>query len=810
MPSAKTTLTMDGTRYDAAWARAIATAGASSKAIEGKLAAMRAGIQKMPDTPEKNAAIVKYWAFRNRALSQGLAVEQAAELASAKLTAAARLRIAAESRVAAAYERYMDVGGRLSRGQSGAGAARDELADALRAQRAFRDIGSAAGAATGPVRGLSLVMRETQLDTALAKAVAASEVAGRQVARNLSSDLPGIQKMADSLTAKLNSMRDAVGNIPAGPERVAAEAAYYARRTQLQNTFWAMEKGMRDRALAEQIAGDKITAAQRLRLRAEDRVAQGYMGVAIMGGSSATRGAGGLAQTARDELAHALRAQRAFRDLGAAAGGAVGGVSSMTGAVREAMVILREIGRGNWARVPGSVTLLVQYLGGNLVKALLTIPGAVAVVGAAIAYFTYRHLKDLNEALDKTAERFEKGFAEVWRKAGVEAMGEGARAAADLDAHLNKLGRSHEDLAESTRESISAMEEELALMRELRSASGENKGNERAEEQSKRKAELELVEKNLKAQKDRLELSKNAVKKATEEAHTGGDAVERAQRLAAMKGESGDSDETIRDYKKIQKELQAKVDAAAKPYEGREHPIPEFADSARKRASDETFKTSGGEMHSLNQINGLLEKEIANRTNREKEEIRLGEVQRALADALSEAKEKTNQDNGAVESLTKERDKLKQSIALHAKYDPQISAEESAKKAETLREKEFDESLKGMRKPEKERALRGEIALWKSKVAEDTASGKTDKAAEDLEKQRKYEAELKGDEMKQGGRGGISHNKDQSVGAYSNTSNTLQTMAHHLANIERNTGHLNPPVHPAVDHRGTSHGGVFQ
>jgi hypothetical protein len=48
-------------------------------------------------------------------------------------------------------------------------------------------------------------------------------------------------------------------------------------------------------------------------------------------------------------------------------GGGLGhGMSSgggMSGVMRESLVIMREIGRGNWARVPGSITLLLQYMG---------------------------------------------------------------------------------------------------------------------------------------------------------------------------------------------------------------------------------------------------------------------------------------------------------------------------------------------------------------------------------------------------------------------------------------------------------------
>ena len=50
-------------------------------------------------------------------------------------------------------------------------------------------------------------------------------------------------------------------------------------------------------------------------------------------------------------------------------GGGHGGLSGlsagggMSGVMRESLVIMREIGRGNWARVPGSITLMLQYMG---------------------------------------------------------------------------------------------------------------------------------------------------------------------------------------------------------------------------------------------------------------------------------------------------------------------------------------------------------------------------------------------------------------------------------------------------------------
>ncbi|MEN6533320.1 MAG: hypothetical protein ABFD89_06630 [Bryobacteraceae bacterium] len=52
---------------------------------------------------------------------------------------------------------------------------------------------------------------------------------------------------------------------------------------------------------------------------------------------------------------------------GGGMGGPLHGLSSgggTSGVMRKSLVIMREIGRGNWARVPGSVTLLLQYMGG--------------------------------------------------------------------------------------------------------------------------------------------------------------------------------------------------------------------------------------------------------------------------------------------------------------------------------------------------------------------------------------------------------------------------------------------------------------
>lgn len=63
-----------------------------------------------------------------------------------------------------------------------------------------------------------------------------------------------------------------------------------------------------------------------------------------------------------------------------------------TGAARESLVLLREIGRGNWSRVPGSFALLLQYTG-QLGKLIHPITGAVIGLGVGFAAAYYHASK---------------------------------------------------------------------------------------------------------------------------------------------------------------------------------------------------------------------------------------------------------------------------------------------------------------------------------------------------------------------------------------------------------------------------------
>ena len=106
---------------------------------------------------------------------------------------------------------------------------------------------------------------------------------------------------------------------------------------------------------------------------------------------------------------------------------------NLNGILRESLVIVREIGRGNWARVPGSISLLAQYLG--VLKFVLN-PVVLGLVAAGVALFYYvKHLKEA--ALEQ--RNFNEVFGET-RKMYLDM-------AKALDDHHTQMMRAAEDAA---------------------------------------------------------------------------------------------------------------------------------------------------------------------------------------------------------------------------------------------------------------------------------------------------------------------------------------------------------------------------
>lgn len=92
----------------------------------------------------------------------------------------------------------------------------------------------------------------------------------------------------------------------------------------------------------------------------------------------------------------------------ASAGKHVGGLNLV---LRETVVVLREIGRGNWARVPGSVSLIVQGLAQmkQLSLATLGVWGAAAAVVFGAVYERIWGIKNLMKELSFDVSKIDAG-----------------------------------------------------------------------------------------------------------------------------------------------------------------------------------------------------------------------------------------------------------------------------------------------------------------------------------------------------------------------------------------------------------------
>lgn len=322
---------------------------------------------------------------------------------------------------------------------------------------------------------------------------------------------------------------------------------------------------------------------------------------------------------------------------------------------------------------------------GRVLGFVFSLPGAILAVGAAIAFFTFNHLRRLNDVLDRTAKAAELGFGEMG-KTHSDAMREAARSASDLEYQLNRLGISYQDLTEKTQISLAAMREEFQLMREVARLKGASKRSELKAEQEQRKKELELIENNLKEAALQKLQAKREMEDANEAAVSGQEAIDRQAKLKDIPEEISRNDEQLKKYKELQKELQKRMDES-----------PEIAMAQRDvlankgTRNEEFFKKrleqviSGmgktefkvgekgkEEMHSLSDVNDRLRLLEAMKMSLPEEQAKLEKTQRDLENAQKEAELRGNKSSQAVEQLTKERDALKASIALHEKYDPQL------------------------------------------------------------------------------------------------------------------------------------------
>ena len=578
---------------------------------------------------------------------------------------------------------------------------------------------------------------------------------------------------------------------PGSAEASALAMQQYPKRMAMEKELQLMQLKYNLTALADarKIEAEKAAAAE---LSDAEQIAANKTKLATI--IAQEREAAVVEMAMQDAVTNAQLADEAEKAAAANAGSKLNST-----AIRESIVILRELAAGRgFGRVAASATVLAQNVWKGFLAAVISIPGLVAIAGAAVAYFTLRHLKALNEALDKTGELLEKALGDRAR-ANFEALKESAVAAADFTSWLEKLGHTQETLAVQTDEAIAALREQFSLMRQI---AGSDKAGDLKAEQVERRSELAMVDKNLESQKSMAGQSRTAAVNAEEQAYGSKEAVERMAALKDFPNEISSAEENVKKFTELQKELQDKVDAANQasrkmilerahegtvPYTKKQ--IEQQLERAFAANTEKVFVTKSGESMSLDMAAGELDKNRNVVKSRRTLEIEMEGVQRKLVDALREAKDKADRDNQAVERLTKERDKLSDAIELHARLDPIVQEDQ-----------EFQKTLGGKSRAEQEALLKKEIAKHKryadfyrsigdpsadlSAKGEDLEAGKLSQQLEKLET-KAPSRNLPLSEMEKAG-------LFQS-NALIRTHDTLVESLKELKGIRRNTGNIQQP-----------------
>jgi hypothetical protein len=366
---------------------------------------------------------------------------------------------------------------------------------------------------------------------------------------------------------------------------------------------------------------------------------------------------------------------------------------NLNGVLRETLVIFREIGRGNWARVPGSFSLILQYAG--VLKYLLNpLVGSVALIGGGI-YMWSRHLKNsaeeaykFSESLTEVKGKFEQQAAAIKQES--DNLRTAAKSAEEFHHWLEKLGIAHETLEQKTADEVKALHERFQLEQEIAAAHGQTEQQKLAAEQGERaKENAKYTEALAKAQSDynkSLADSKSAeadLEDFQKSKQAGTDPMSRFQQQAKS------MDDVIQKMKESHPELfqtiqviQHAIDLAQKT--GRDPFAPPSMVNAPAGPAIAQLKEqltglyqkyvsfSGGTT-SLETLQSAFADEKVRTQRREKIENDLVDTEEKLKNALKEAQERHEKNNVTVNELTKRQAELKNEMAAHDEFDKQLA-----------------------------------------------------------------------------------------------------------------------------------------
>lgn len=364
---------------------------------------------------------------------------------------------------------------------------------------------------------------------------------------------------------------------------------------------------------------------------------------------------------------------------------------NLNGILRESLVIMREIGRGNWARVPGSLSLLAQYLG--VLRFLLNpVYAGLLAVGIGLFYLN-RHMKEVVEETNRMNEMFSdsKGKFEQMAdaiKQNADNMREAALAARDYAAWLDKLGVKQEDLAAISDEHVKAMQDEFRLQQQVANQRGQGEQAGLRAEQAERTKELTQYEKDLSEAQKKSTDSLNAANKAEEDYENMLKTrkakedpiqllVERAQKLDEIWQHMPDEEKGLMQHYRDIISGGAPGDEETIFAGNSQAPNAVVAQRKLNELSAKYFNgiEVGGQTvsASADELNYIMADEAAQAEYKQQLQKQLDAAQTTLKSALDSAKDTQDKDSTSVKELTKKRDDLKTQLDAHAKYDSQLT-----------------------------------------------------------------------------------------------------------------------------------------
>jgi hypothetical protein len=361
----------------------------------------------------------------------------------------------------------------------------------------------------------------------------------------------------------------------------------------------------------------------------------------------------------------------AGRGIQAGLGKGAAGIGSLNVIMRETFVILREISRGNWSRVTGSLSILAAQFGP--LKFLFSAFGLVLVAVGAAAFGLYKHLKTVNEELDNTGNILSRGYGKM-ADAMQHARREAAVAAAEFISWQKKMADSGETLATKTERKLKLMREEAKLQREANP--DKSKAAELRADEREAAAERDLLNDAVLKQQGILGGRMNAAQQAEFNANQSPDAIKRKGILGDSSAQADDLKKQILELQEMDKQLRPRFDAASRPgsfLRGYKSDEDIRQDKLKAVTTNYPVDIDGKKsLENLNDVSERLKKAQSSLASLNTETDRLAKIDRELADAARDTKEHTEKEREALQRLTDQRNDLADSIKLHEKYDGRI------------------------------------------------------------------------------------------------------------------------------------------